>query len=205
MRSLFFSATLCVFLGCPALIGAQADSDVDPEHDEYAVYSAVIVTSFLTSKTGTQLIIANATCRGMVVKTIDDINFLVQTPSFPFATKEKPSPLSPDTFANYLERNAQTQVLKNLFHSKVGYALVDYDEIERLAGRLDNFKNFHLRYPGAHGFITLSRIGFNRKRDQALVFTTWTCGDLCGEGWFVLLSRVNGEWQVIREALIIIS
>jgi hypothetical protein len=35
----------------------------------------------------------------------------------------------------------------------------------------------------------------------ALVFTSYTCGSLCGYGWFVLLREIDAQWRVVDNHL----
>jgi hypothetical protein len=44
------------------------------------------------------------------------------------------------------------------------------------------------------GFITLSSIGFNPSRTQAVFYIGHFCG-LCGGGGYVLMEKVNGKWK----------
>ena len=57
---------------------------------------------------------------------------------------------------------------------------------------------FHARYPGAWGYASLSRVGFNPEHTQALVFTRHLCGTYCvnSDTWF--LERKGEAWQVVE-------
>ena len=57
---------------------------------------------------------------------------------------------------------------------------------------------FHARYPGAWGYASLSRVGFNPQHTQALVFTRHLCGTYCvnADSWF--LERKGEAWQVVE-------
>jgi hypothetical protein len=48
------------------------------------------------------------------------------------------------------------------------------------------------------GVIQVSRIGFNRARDEAIVYTVSNCGSLCAGGDVFLLRLVNGNWTIIE-------
>ena len=39
---------------------------------------------------------------------------------------------------------------------------------------------FRKHYPGSPGIISISPVGFNERKDRALVYVSFTCGDLCG-------------------------
>lgn len=50
---------------------------------------------------------------------------------------------------------------------------------------------------GWSGIFASSRPGFNQRRDQALVYVEVICGDGCGSGDLVLLSKIDGAWRRI--------
>ena len=81
--------------------------------------------------------------------------------------------------------------------------LVDFREIKKLANdfQMDNeWKAFAKEYPESYGFITLSRVGFNKQMDQALVHAGWQCPALCGHWSFQLLVKKDGLWKVVGDA-----
>jgi hypothetical protein len=49
------------------------------------------------------------------------------------------------------------------------------------------------------GRITLSRIGFNSAKTEAIVYTESSCGNSCGGGDLFLLRRVDGAWTIINQ------
>jgi hypothetical protein len=120
-----------------------------------------------------------------------------------FRPSERPSSLSRETFEDYLACAKEAKSLTRSFNLKTNYVLVDYGEIERLINLTNPakaFDDFYLKYPESGGFITLSRVGFNRNHDQALVSTGWLCGALCGMGAYVLLTKKSGAWSVEKTA-----
>ena len=61
------------------------------------------------------------------------------------------------------------------------------------------WRDFYRKYPGSWGWTELSRIGFDRKANQAVVLVGATCGGLCGGGNLFLLTKSQGEWKVVGE------
>jgi len=53
--------------------------------------------------------------------------------------------------------------------------------------------------------MSLSRIGFNSSKTQALVYVANVCGGLCGTGEFYLLGKVDGKWKIQNELIVWIS
>jgi hypothetical protein len=64
---------------------------------------------------------------------------------------------------------------------------------------------FQKKYPDAVGFTIVSAIGFSTSHDQALVYLGNSCGILCGSGYFVLLQKKDGKWEVQSIANIWVS
>ncbi|MDE3110454.1 MAG: hypothetical protein KGL02_11000 [Acidobacteriota bacterium] len=53
-------------------------------------------------------------------------------------------------------------------------------------------------YPGASGIISLSRVGFDSRQDEAMVSTSFVCGGLCGDGHVYVLRKKSGRWSVVN-------
>jgi len=57
---------------------------------------------------------------------------------------------------------------------------------------------FQEKFPRNMGLVTLSGVGFNLSRTQAVFHINHFCG-LCGGGRYVLMEKVNGAWRVKDE------
>ena len=64
---------------------------------------------------------------------------------------------------------------------------------------------FYNRYPQAPGITTLSRVGFNSTFDQALVYIGTQSNWLAGAGYYVLLKKINGIWNIDQQVMTWIS
>jgi hypothetical protein len=60
------------------------------------------------------------------------------------------------------------------------------------------WKRFHGTYPDVPGMLAFSAVGFNERRDRALVSTTFKCGLLCGGVRFHALERRGDVWRVVE-------
>lgn len=85
--------------------------------------------------------------------------------------------------ADFLEKNQQSVKLQEQFSIPFGYHLTNEDK------------------RGGYGFleIGLSRIGFNRSKDKALVYITYTLDTMDGENAkerFFVLTRAGDQWVV---------
>ncbi|MEP6902943.1 MAG: hypothetical protein ABJA66_14415 [Actinomycetota bacterium] len=56
---------------------------------------------------------------------------------------------------------------------------------------------------GTDHYFSFSNVGFNKKRDQALLIMQWQCISLrCTDWFYIVLSKVNGEWEITRKEVI---
>jgi len=101
------------------------------------------------------------------------------------------------TLDNYLLSNKTRQELK-VWNLGINYVVVTGDDLPD--GSFENFwEKFYKKYPNSPGLVFFSKVGFNNRHDQAFVYVGRSCGGLCGAGEYVLLNKVNGEWEVLNE------
>jgi len=111
-------------------------------------------------------------------------------------------PVTKETTDNYLLQNETPSEL-NLDFLGFQYKLVSEQEVEKFfhdGG--EGWRGFYQKYPHASGLITLSRIGFNRDHTEAFVYDTYSCGGLCGEGNYVVLTKIGSVWWIQDTACI---
>jgi hypothetical protein len=58
---------------------------------------------------------------------------------------------------------------------------------------------FRKHYPGAWGYVELSRIGFNPEHSQALVYSAHSCGSDCSSGDVWFLTRAGEDWTIAEK------
>jgi len=86
------------------------------------------------------------------------------------------------------------------------YALISQAEMKQLFSQNQNgWQIFYEQHPGAPGITSVSRVGFNDRFDQALVYIGTLSHPLAGEGFIVLLEKVNGTWVVDQQVMTWIS
>ena len=106
--------------------------------------------------------------------------------------------------ADYKLRNKKSGKLINSFALTTKYILIDQKEFNDFFKK-DNLKedweNFFHKYPNSPGFITFSRIGFDKGYKHAFVYREVNCGMLCAGGSYILLKKTANGWEQIKEIL----
>ena len=98
---------------------------------------------------------------------------------------------------DYLAKNQTRESLK-VSNLGLNYVLVkDSDLPDDKFGRF--WTKFYKKFPDSSGIIFFSQVGFNGPHDRAFLYAARSCGDLCGEGEYVLLKKLNGKWVIHQE------
>ena len=99
-----------------------------------------------------------------------------------------------------LVANLRPEQLKEHFTIPAQYILATEDEIQR-SGQDPLIKQ---RFARGYGYLTFTRVGFNRQLTDAVFYTEHVCG-MCGEGKYVHMRKINGRWLVQAESATWIS
>ena len=99
------------------------------------------------------------------------------------------------TFKDFANRNAAPARPINELSIPQRYMIVTPEDAKKIERQESAFTG--LAKLGWSGIFTSSRPGFNQRRDQALVYVEVICGDGCGSGDLVLLSKIDGTWRRI--------
>lgn len=67
------------------------------------------------------------------------------------------------------------------------------------------WKNFFSKFPNAPGILLVSRVGFNSDKTEAVVYAGKSCGTLCGEGYYVRLTKIGDRWTVADQTTVWIA
>jgi hypothetical protein len=86
--------------------------------------------------------------------------------------------------------NLHAEQLEGRFHLTAKYELPTQEEMN-----LHPSEQFMRRFPRSYGYLTFSRVAFNRDLTEAFFYTEHVCG-LCGEGKYVFMCKVSGRWVV---------
>ncbi len=114
--------------------------------------------------------------------------------------------LSSETTASYQARNATAHPVSPNLNIGAPYVIITDEELNPIfMSGGDGWQRFYAIYPGAPGTIQLSRVGFNWRLDQALLYVGQQWGDLAGEGIYYVMQKSAAGWQLTRERRIWIS
>jgi hypothetical protein len=93
------------------------------------------------------------------------------------------------TAANSFQRAAKSPLQVKLF--TIGKAAVELLD--------DSTTNV----PRADGIVSVTGIGYNIAKTQAIVAVDYFCPGMCGGGWFAVLDKIEGAWHVSNKAGVI--
>jgi len=158
--------------------------------EEYAVYKAVIESLYLTE--GVELIvIENRTAIG--VSSSESLDSTVKYIQEAFGDA-----IELETLDDYIAKNRRSHRLEGGFSLDVPYVLLSEAELAEIFEQGGGWNQFYKLYPNSQGIMTLSRVGFNARMDQALVYIGNQADYLAGRGYYVLLKKKGGIWTIDR-------
>ena len=160
------------------------------ESEEFSVYNVLINKKYAHDKT--QLIVIQELTSGSKTG-FDRLDEGLKYVS------EKISGVEQEVFKDFSIKNSEAHRLQDKFNLKVKHVIEREDELQAMMQTQDFWGAFYKKHPGAQGLITLSRVGFNNKIDQALVYIGNAGGSLGGAGFYVLLTKKEGIWIVQSE------
>ncbi len=115
--------------------------------------------------------------------------------------------LRPDTIQDFAERACTGGRVSQAFHTELPRTFTAGDSVyfEGWPVGNDSAKSFERFFPGASGLISFSHVGFDASLDQAIVFTSFVCGGLCGTGKVYVLRKRLGSWRVVSQWTVWVS
>jgi hypothetical protein len=189
------------------------------EREEAAVYKAYINNYYINAASG----FMDSRFKNKPFKTIVISNY---TSGYvvPFSYKAKIATMSPlpdeDIIHDFLNRNSgyyeKSQITENVLKTAGRFPIdqrltfrlpcvwISDQEIERIF-RNGEWEGFYRRYPNSRGLVYLSRVGFNKKMTQALLYFVQQYTNAAGEGYLVLLNKQNNEWKRTAQITVWIS
>jgi len=160
------------------------------EHEEYKVYSAYLSESLLNDAHDwsvdrpVQVVIADRTISG------GNLRFRLFSL---FDRRLDFDELQTSTRVSYLAGN--------MFHTRIEPKFLLPARATACVTSEGEYGSpaFQQKFPRNMGLVTLSKVGFNLSRTQAVFYINHFCGLCGGGGRYVVMEKVNGAWQVKDE------
>lgn len=194
LNELIMPLTLALGLVVAAMTsGCVRPSMVDRQTEEYAVYSGLI-NSFQSEPGVDLLLVANQT-----TPTVSrDREFDEKA----FIKYQLPDTTAKETLNDYQLIDSQPLNIANRFAINRRYILLSNQEARSYFENSDTRLRLQEKYPTSSGRIMmLSRVGFNRRMNEGLVYAWAYCGADCGGGGYYLLRKEDGAWKVKEKKL----
>ncbi|MDQ6788282.1 MAG: hypothetical protein M3033_15870, partial [Acidobacteriota bacterium] len=95
-------------------------------------------------------------------------------------------------------KKEDSKLSANFFNLKGKVVLLTQDELEKFfhLSCENGWKNFYKKYPNSNGSMGLSRVGFDGKKNFAVVNFGNQAECLNGEGQIIFLQKDNGAWKI---------
>jgi hypothetical protein len=189
------------FLVCSSMLLQDAPKKADDQDDDYAVYSELVRQGYVREGVKQIVIREHTVMRDQPRPRRGNDQY----------GKEFYDAVVSETHVDYDQKNKSPIVLdQKRFFSKVYVAIIseaERDRIfsagsakkagnEKLAKGPGGWEEFNQLYPKSQGIMSLSRVGFNPSKTQALAYVGNECGGLCGIGNFFLLRKESGKWRI---------
>ncbi len=187
--------------GLASPVGAADDLPLVPV-DDYPVYDLVIQEKFLTSQTHTVIIERQTVTQ--LIPTLDE----PPTAAFFSEREVLPGRLPRDLVADFVTVNQRPAKLEPRFAFGVRYRLVrpgggDEPEVHLPHVPVRFVQGSEAQpVPATLSVLKVSRVGFSRKGDLALVYTGLDRPDGAGGGMVTLLRRTGMKWEIVETELL---
>jgi hypothetical protein len=203
MSKLITTSTLLLLLAAQPLpyrtVSTLSQDSLDDE--EYVVYAAVIERLFAGDKVSFD---TQSPVKLLVIKDHTGVDrngdrLLAQDLSGGVGdyVRQWTSALSQEAVQDYRIKNNESHQLKGGFSLKIKHVFVQREELEQFL-KEGRWEEFYKKYPVSGGFISFSRVGFNREKNEALVYFEHWCGGLCGSGIYLQLKKGEQGWKVSK-------
>jgi hypothetical protein len=189
----YFATAVMLLLLVPALGRSQEAKDESVTTEEYAVYSALLEGLRQSPGDGKELklFVVNDTTQGpdkmCLPEELARWNENIQTAEL--------KPL----LADLLTKNARQYPLRKQLTLSRHYVLLrvgSFSQIFFKSADDSGWDEFYKQYPSSSGYITFSRVGFNKDETKAVIYRETRCGPSCGYGGYLFLKKVNDRWSV---------
>ena len=186
MRKIFF-------LLLPIYIIPMVSAEANLTSEEYAVYSAYLNSLEDVHSSGSvlKMIVINK----KIKQPLNNCSLSSIAEHAPPAIARELRPL----FDDLLSKDSSSFTIAR-FKLRRKYAFLDENNFARLFldKTYDGWASFYSQFPNSYGYVSLSRVSFNKDSSTALFFVSTQCGTLCGSGKYVLLTKARSTWKIVK-------
>jgi hypothetical protein len=194
-KKLLLTSFILIAAACtakPTSIPTPSADQIDVE--EQAVYAFLLPEMYKAS--GFVIMDTTATDPGGVENTAQTLDNVLQNMH----------DVAPGTVDSFRTRNDAAHPIHPDMNLGRPYTLLSQTEKNQIFGQNQSgWEIFYNHYPQAPGITTLSRVGFNKALDQALVYIGTQSNWLAGAGYYILLNKVDGAWNIDQQVMTWIS
>ncbi len=101
---------------------------------------------------------------------------------------------------DYKDKNNKSYLLSDKFSQK-NIKLISNDELRCIFSDTDAFaswRNYYKKYNNSFGYCRFNRPGFNTNKNKAIIEYGWRAGADVGEGYVVVLEKLNDRWVIVH-------
>lgn len=177
---LFFIPIVCLFFYCSTIDSPLSSTDEYGKSLDYKIYS-VVINRMSSHELSSMIVLSDSTVHYDISEIYDNI-------------KNKIDSIDDETLTDYQNINQKPVKLLNIPDLKIQCMLIPKN----------NEGNWKKIYPDASGLYHLSRVGYNSKETQALVYVSAYSAPLVATGsLFYLVKEEN--WIIKRSIMVWIS
>ena len=166
------------------------------DENEYAVIAHVLDSHFRSERR--RLLRSMTGAAGVLVRYVDYAKFA----GLPRVREPAKRTYSEEEGDWILKNKNDRRLLDGLHPRLAGYELFSQEEQTAIFGRTRDleaaWRHFHERYPERGGLLGVSRVGFDKARQQAMIQVSSQLDGLCGFGKSFFLSRSEESWTITR-------
>ncbi|WP_299119262.1 hypothetical protein [uncultured Tenacibaculum sp.] len=107
--------------------------------------------------------------------------------------------LDKETFDNFLLKNQSPVKIKGNFYTQKNIVILENQQINEVLKNsiYTGWKKFYETYgEEAQGLLTLSRIGFNKKKNKALLYYSNQSNNTNGGGYLLVFKKIKNDWEI---------
>ena len=194
MKNALIAATvsMCFLSGC-ARSYSQLDlpHEDESEREEYSIYSLSIEHIYLRN-----LLSQNKSeVKSIII--ISQTNELNEYWRGALIDDLENEGIPAEVIEDWRKENKSTKLLQRKFDLSYEYSLVTKTELDGYEVA-SFFSEFYKRYPDSNGLISVSKIGFNKAKNKALIHVIHSYGALGANYNFIALEKSDGTWRFVR-------